>query len=145
MVVGVAAASERQSVMSLRLFQHWTTRVAEFTKGRTPESDDAFLAACGLPDNAETRRIAIGVRDVFGEEGSVDPKFIFATDRYPEDLEILPSWDSLDTVDLLMRIEEKLDIRIPDRDADQLFRLRFTVREFVATMVAYCERRRAAT
>jgi acyl carrier protein len=131
--------------MSLRLFQHWTTRVAEFTKGRTPQSDDVFVAECGLPDDPEARRVAIGVRQVFAEEGSVNPQFIFATDRYPEDLEILPSWDSLDTVDLLMRVEEKLNIRIPDSDAERLFQLRFTVREFVAGMVAYCERRRAAT
>jgi acyl carrier protein len=131
--------------MSLRLFQHWTTRVAEFTQGRKPQSDDAFIAECGLPDDPEARRVAVGVRQVFGEEGSVDPQLIFATDRYPEDLEILPSWDSLDTVDLLMRIEEKLNIRIPDRDAERLFQRRFTVREFVAGMVAYCGRRRAAT
>ena len=94
---------------------------------------------------AQSRRVALVVRQVFAEEGSVDSKFIYPTDRYPEDLEILPSWDSLDYVDLIMRIEEKLDIRIPNRDVEKLCQLRFTVREFVAGLVAFCSRRRAAT
>ena len=131
--------------MSLRPFKHWTIRVAEFTQGRTPRSDDAFLADCGLPDDPDARRIALVVREIFAEEGSVDPKFIYAADRYPEDLEILPSWDSLDHLALIMRIEKKSDIRIPDRDVGNLCQPRFTVGEFIAVLVASCHRRRTAT
>src|SRR5262245_16814247 len=113
--------------MSLRLFRHWTTRVAEFTQGRTPQPGAAFPADCQLPVLPDAERVALIVRAVVAEEGSVDPQFILAGDRYPEDLEILPSWDSPDWLDFIMRLEQKLDIRISDRDADRLYMERWTV------------------
>src|SRR5688572_23201458 len=113
MLCGVAGPVNIK-VMSLRLFRHWTTRVAEFTHGRAPQPDAAFVADCHLPALPEAERVALIVRAVVAEEGSVDPQFIFANDRYPEDLEILPSWDSPDWLDFIMRLEEKLSIRISD-------------------------------
>jgi hypothetical protein len=86
-----------------RLFQHWTTRVAEFTQGRTPQADAEFLTDCKLPAAPHAQRVALIVRAVVAEEGSVDPRFILASDRYPEDLEILPSWDSPDWLDFILR------------------------------------------
>ena len=131
--------------MSLRLFRHWTTRVAEFTQGRTPQPDAAFVADCQLPAVPDAERVALIVREIIAEEGSVDPHFIFASDRYPEDLEILPSWDSPDWLDFIMRLEKKLDIRISDRDADRLYVERWTVREFVQRVVAVYGSSAAAT
>ena len=113
--------------------------MAEFTNGRTPQPDTSFLADCQLPALADAERVALIVRALVAEEGSVDPRFIFATDRYPEDLEILPSWDSPDWLDFIMRLEEKLDVRISDRDADRLYMPRWTVRELVQRVVSvYC-------
>src|SRR5881227_1559115 len=122
--------------MPLRLFRHWTTRVAEFTQGRIPQPDIAFVADCQLPAVPDAEPVALVVRAVVAEEGSVDPQFIFASDRYPEDLEILPSWDSPHWLDFIMRLEEKLNIRISDRDAEPLYMPRWTVRELVQRAVS---------
>ena len=131
--------------MSLRLFRHWTTRVADFTQGRAPQPDAPFVADCQLPTLPDAERVALVVRAVVAEEGSVDPQFIFASDRYPEDLEILPSWDSPDWLDFIMRLEEKLAIRISDRDAERLYMPRWTVRELVQRVVSVCGGSAAAT
>lgn len=114
--------------MWLRHFRHWTTKVAEFTAGRTPQPDDEFLAACSLPPGDKSVRMALAVRKVFGEEGSVDPRFILASDRFPEDLSILPFWDSIDLLDLVFKLEQELHIKIT---MNTLPYPRFTVREFV--------------
>jgi acyl carrier protein len=79
------------------------------------------------------------------EAGSVDPQFVFASDRYPEDLEVLPAWDSPDWVDLIMRLEEKLNIRISDRNAERLYMPRWTVRELVQRVVSFYGNSAAAT
>jgi acyl carrier protein len=131
-------------IVLMRMFQHRTRQVATFTQGRTPQSDDAFVTACEISMDAEARRVALIVREVIAREGSVDPKFIYATDRYPEDLEILPSWDSLDWVDFIVRLEKHLEVKIPNRDAEKLYLNRFTVKQMVHRIVAYCIERQAA-
>lgn len=120
----------------MRLFRHWKTRVAEFTQGRTPQPDAAFIADCQFPAVPEAERVALTVRAMVAEEGSVDPQFIFASDRYPEELEILPSWDSPDWLEFIMRLEEQLNIRIADRDVERLCLPKWTVRELVHHVVA---------
>lgn len=119
--------------MALRHFRHWTEKVADFTRGRVPQADDAFIAACHLPPQPDARRISLVVRRVFAEEGSVDPAFIYAEDRYPEDLGILPSWDSIDMLDIIFRLEKQLNVKI-----GRVMPTRFTVREFIHRLLEVC-------
>jgi len=83
------------------------------------------------------KRVALIVRQVIAEEGSVDPRFIYATDRYPEELSVLPSWDSIDWIDFIMRLEEKLNMHIPDRDAERLITSRFNVEQMIDRIVEF--------
>lgn len=140
-VVDAGPAIHRQSVMSLKHFRHWTKKVADFTRGRASQADGAFIADCDLPRNADAERIALVVRRLFAEEGSVDPQFIYASDRYPEDLGILPSWDSIDMLDIVFRLEKQLNLKI-GRGA---LPMRFTVREFVHRLLEVCGESAAAT
>jgi acyl carrier protein len=61
-----------------------------------------------LPDGPEAARIAIGVRRAVASVGLVDPLFIRASDRFPEELGALPLWDSMDWMSLVLALEEEL-------------------------------------
>lgn len=56
------------------------------------------------------------VRDVIVEQLSVSPSAVNLNSKIVEDL----GADSLDVVELVMALEEKFDIEIPDSDAEKL-------------------------
>lgn len=56
------------------------------------------------------------VRDIIVEQLHVPPEKVTEDARYIEDL----GADSLDTVELVMAIEEKFEIEVPDEDAQKL-------------------------
>ena len=126
-------ASSVMWLQLLRHFRHWTKKVADFTAGRVPEADDGFLADCDLPPGAEAVRVALAVRKVFGEVGSVDPKFIRPTDRFPDELGVLPGWDSIDMLDVVFRLEKELNVKVWRNPVLPVER--FTVRDFVHSLL----------
>ena len=81
---------------------------ADFARTRSPQADADFLAECQLPDDAEANRVALAVRRSVGKYGMVDPLFIRATDRYPEELIVLSGWDSIDFLTWVMELEDEL-------------------------------------
>jgi len=113
-------------------FRTGTNKVAEFTEGRRPQADGEFLAACDLPADSRATRYALAVRKVFAEEGSVDPQFILAADRFPEELGVLPFWDSIDMLDLVFRLEKELRVKIPGNP----FPRKFSVRQFIHCLIS---------
>jgi hypothetical protein len=130
--------------MPFRHFRHWTKKVADFTRSRPPQSDDDFLRACNLPPHPHAAHIALTVRRVFAEEGSVDPAYIHATDRYPEDLSILPSWDSIDLLDILFRLERDLHRKLPrtlfpTSVGRTVFPTHFRVDQFIHRLLDACQ------
>ncbi len=56
------------------------------------------------------------IRDVVVEQLSVDPNAVKPESKIMEDL----GADSLDVVELIMALEEKFDIEIPDSEAEKL-------------------------
>lgn len=56
------------------------------------------------------------VRDVVAERLAVDKKLVTLQANFSDDL----GADSLDTVELVMAIEEQFDIDIPDEDAEKI-------------------------
>jgi len=106
-------------------------KVEEFRKGRSRQSDEQFVSECLLPSVPEARRIAIGVRRAVANIGLIDPLFIRASDRFPEELEILPLWDSMDWVALILELESELGQPIPQSWRCQL---QFTVRQLVESV-----------
>jgi acyl carrier protein len=67
------------------------------------------------------------IRDIVVEQLDVEPEKVTPDASFVEDL----GADSLDVVELLMKIEEELDIEIPDEDAEKI--------TTVADAVAYIE------
>ena len=68
------------------------------------------------------------VRDVIVEQLSVSPDAVKMEAKIVEDL----GADSLDVVELIMALEEKFDVEIPDTDAEKLLS--------VADVVTYIEK-----
>lgn len=56
------------------------------------------------------------VRDLVGKQLGIDDKEITASASFIEDL----GADSLDTVELIMSLEEAFDIEIPDEEAEKI-------------------------
>lgn len=64
------------------------------------------------------------VRDIVIEQLGVDSKQVHLDTNFLEDL----GADSLDTVELVMAIEEEFDIEIPDEDAEKIATLNEAVK-----------------
>jgi len=56
------------------------------------------------------------IKEVVVEQLSVNPDEVKADSKFVEDL----GADSLDVVELVMALEEKFDIEIPDEDAEKI-------------------------
>jgi acyl carrier protein len=102
-------------------------------------SDAQFVRGCGFVEGSREAQVALGIRSILGELGDVATGAICPHQTFQKDLAGLGSWDSLDQVDFMMRLEDLLDIRIPDdvgerftgiRD-DELIRPDFTVAEMI--------------
>ncbi|AKT90046.1 acyl carrier protein [Campylobacter ureolyticus RIGS 9880] len=63
------------------------------------------------------------VRDVVVEQLSVDADAVKLDSKIVEDL----GADSLDVVELIMALEEKFDVEIPDSDAEKLLSIKDVV------------------
>lgn len=63
------------------------------------------------------------VRDVVVEQLSVDTDAVKLDSKIVEDL----GADSLDVVELIMALEEKFDVEIPDSDAEKLLSIKDVV------------------
>jgi len=68
-----------------------------------------------------------GIKEVVVEQLSVNPDEVKEDAKFVEDL----GADSLDVVELVMALEEKFDIEIPDDEAEKI--------QTVADVVAYIE------
>ncbi len=66
-----------------------------------------------MPDDPEAVRIALAVRRAVAGVGLIDPSFIRASDRFPEELGVLPLWDSMDWMSLILELERELETPPP--------------------------------
>ena len=117
-------------------------QIATFCKGRVIQPDDEFVASCGLATDPEAARVALAVRRAVANVGSVESGYIVAADVYPDQLAMLPLWDSMDWVAFMMELEEQLGTRISDQEAERLFDpYRISVKEMVEGVRAMLARR----
>ena len=119
-------------------------KVADFKKGRERQSDEDFLRDLGFGDSAEEREVALAVRRAVANVGLIDPLYIRADDRERDELSVLPLWDSMDWVALLMELEDELGLAIPDKEAEKIKVSDFSVRSCVRDTLAVVRRLRAA-
>ena len=61
-------------------------KAKRFKIGRSPQDDAAFVDACGYGTAPDRASLALAIRRVIGESGTVEPQYIRADDRWPEDL-----------------------------------------------------------
>jgi acyl carrier protein len=97
-----------------------------------------FLARCELPPQPQALAIACAVRCAIGKQAELTPDAIQAGDRIPEDLGDIFIQDSPDVIGFLMRLEEELNVRIPDSVALSVTHFAdketVTVKEIVTTV-----------
>ena len=85
-------------------------------------SDDSdFAKECGIAVGSFEAEVALAVREIIAELANVPKESILPSHSFVTELVGLDSaLDSLDSVDYVMRLEERLDIRIPDCVAESL-------------------------
>jgi acyl carrier protein len=119
----------------MRFVESDDEKIAFFCEGRSKQPDEDFIAACALPSDPEAARVAVAVRRAVAEVGSIDPEWIRAEDVYPDQLGVLPLWDSMDWLSLFLALERELKTKISNEEADQLLDPRgFSVREMAAAV-----------
>jgi len=117
----------------LRVFKPAHSKVDDFREGRTRQSDNEFLADCGLTPGTEAAEVALAVRRAVAGVGLIDPLFIRAHDSYPGTLEVLPLWDSMDWLCLVFELERELGHSARWEPGEILQHSRFlTVRDLIA-------------
>jgi hypothetical protein len=121
--------------MKLRWWKTAQEKAAEFKSIRDPQPDDVFLAECALPPTEYARRVALTVRRSVAEYGMVDPLYIRADDRYPEQLSALSGWDSLDFLDWRIRFERELGLIVPREAWRTIEGPGFSVRQLIQTIL----------
>jgi acyl carrier protein len=99
-----------------QVFRTANQKVAAFCEGRSRQADEEFTADCGLPAEPLAARVAVAVRRAVANIGSVDPLFIRAADLYPDQLGVLPLWDSMDWLAYLMELEKELGTRFSEEE-----------------------------
>jgi acyl carrier protein len=121
--------------MVFRFLKTDRAKVADFRKARSRQTDEEFLAQCGLSDTPQARRVALAVRRAAANVGLVDSQFIRVDDDYPGSLELLPLWDSMDWLEFFLELEEELGEKLADKELLTSFgKSRVTVKE-MATRV----------
>src|SRR4051794_12677598 len=113
-------------------------------KASGPCPDEVFLGDLGLLDTARGGAAALVIRQVIADLADVSHTQICAHHSFSDDLAGLGMWDSLDTVEFVMRLEDRLQTRIPAAVAERLPGLLeqeranplFTVSDMVLGMVS---------
>ncbi len=116
--------------MDLNFFKSDGRKIEEFCEGRSHQPDDDFIIDCDLPDDPDAIRVALAVRRAVGRVGYIDPTYIRADDRYPEELLVLPRWDSLDVLDFFFTLEDELDTKLSNLEAQKIKVVGYCVRQF---------------
>lgn len=101
-------------------FKSSAQMVSDFKSTRSPQGNEEFVRNCRLPAGKSTTVVALGVRATIAELGQVEPDFIRADDQFDNELISLPFWDSLDTYEVILTLQEHLGIDISDNDAQQI-------------------------
>lgn len=115
-------------------------KAERFQLGRSPQDDAAFVEACGYVAGSGSAALAVTVRRVIGECGAVDPRWIRAEDRWPEDLGGLAFWDSIDYLHFVLSVERSTGSKVGrDDDLSRYFYGGFTVAGLVRQVLPHLE------
>ena len=121
--------------MNLRWWKTAQERAEEFQATRPPQSDEAFVAECGLPATDHARRVALAVRHSVATYGMCEPEYIRVDDRYPEQLGMLSGWDSIDFLGWTLELDKELKLVVPNKAWKSLKGPGFSVRELIQAIL----------
>ena len=113
----------------------WSSRRIKrtFASSRSPESATDFLAQSGVAP--ELSEVALTIRSAIANLAGVEPTLIHANDNFDEDLAHYDFWGSLDTVAVVLELEECLRIKLTENQTHRIPHPEFvpgmTVAEFV--------------
>lgn len=79
---------------------------------RAGVKDAEFLADMKIDPTSPEARVALVARQVFADLGSVPAECIRAADRFYPDMEKLPFYDSIDSLQIILELEKTLQIKI---------------------------------
>jgi acyl carrier protein len=122
-LLAVIPALVLAAVLWCRAHRRITLEAAERWRKRPIMADGEFLKRCGVADELLKADVALAIRRVIAELGTVPAATIRPDDSFYHDLVQLPFWDSLDWVELIMCIEEEFDARVPDSVIDDAMKL----------------------
>ncbi|MFQ5730496.1 MAG: hypothetical protein ACE5KM_00940 [Planctomycetaceae bacterium] len=81
--------------------------------------DEEFLAALGIDRDSEDGEFALRLRDGLAMLGSVPGDSLRASHRFYPDLERLPYYDSPDYLALILLVEDRLEMPVPEGDHER--------------------------
>jgi acyl carrier protein len=83
-------------------------------------ADDAYLKALGLEPASRQAELAVWLRAVIAEFGRIPAGTVLPEHRIWKDYGRLPFYDSPDNVEFILALEKKLNISIPDEQAERI-------------------------
>jgi hypothetical protein len=113
---------------------HW--KVDHFKGDRVRWSDEQFLKECNNSPASDLARTAVAVRRCVADVGLIDSMFIRPNDCFPGNLDVLPLWESMDFIDLVLRIQDELSVEWTDRQDTGVLATPFTVLELIQRIQA---------
>ena len=108
-----------------------------------PQADEEFLATCDLPSTPDAARIALIVRRAVAKYGLVDPLYVRAADRYPDELVVLPQWDSLDWMQVIFELEQELNTPLDEQALFSRLSHPGAVKQLVSEVYAQLQKQKA--
>jgi hypothetical protein len=111
-------------------------QASRYKLGREPQSDEDFISQCGFEPGTSQAAVALTVRRVIGECGSIEAAYIHNDDLWPRDLCKLDFWDSIDFLHFVFSVENATQMHLqPDDELQGLFRSGFVVSELIRKVV----------
>lgn len=134
--------------ISFRLIRRRELREVSKFRSKAEHTDEAFISELGLTLGSEEAAAALALRRALAEFGQVPPESLKASTRFYPDLERLPFYDSLDTVEMGLAAEELLGIELSDEELSIYFGPEVlkeaTIGSLISSVLAHAKRSRTA-
>jgi acyl carrier protein len=116
LVIGVAASAFAISVYFMEKVRRRRYSVAlRRVRDRMPCSDEEFVHGLGFDRMSREAEVALIIRQVFADSLGIPPEAIRQTTCFGRESDMLPLCDSLDTVEIVLQLEDRLNTVIPDQ------------------------------
>ncbi|MBN1764213.1 MAG: hypothetical protein JW860_03065 [Sedimentisphaerales bacterium] len=130
-------------IIALVIGMKWTRKrelkeVEKFKSGPQTESE-VYLDTIGVKPGTPDAEMVLGIRSIIAELGQIPAESVKPEHRLWKDFQKLPFFDSPDTLEFIMMIEDIFKINIADKAAGNFFSYdeNLTVKEFTLRILQY--------